>query len=147
MFSPGVLAANSVSSVSPLLRAEQLVQVEMARNIVSTARAPAFPLVDRLSLFKTRPSNFNLSLLPDSVRALEFKETKCSDHVPNVSSMMDLVTATAQGWHPPPHASKRLLSFYAKAIKLAANGPAHFHGEEVFYLLEEICFLVPCLWP
>ena len=73
MFSPGVLAANGVSSVSPLVRAEQEVQVEMARNIVSTARAPAFSLVNRLSLHKTRPSNFDLSLLPDSVKGFRIQ--------------------------------------------------------------------------
>ena len=73
MFSPGVLAANGVSYVSPLVRAEQVVQEDMARNIVSTARAPAFSLVNRLSLHKTRPSNFDLSLLPDSVKGFRIQ--------------------------------------------------------------------------
>ena len=73
MFSPGVLAANGVSYVSPLVRAEQVVQVDMARDIVSTARAPAFSLVNRLSLYKTRPSNFDLSLLPDSVKGFRIQ--------------------------------------------------------------------------
>ena len=102
---PGALAPATVSAFSPHLRVEHNASTEMARHIVERARAPAFPLMDKLSLAKTKPSKFQFSLLPESVRVMPYLEKKSSPEFWNIKSMEDLVNATSKGWVPPHNAS------------------------------------------